>query len=477
MRVRVSWYRLAPSAALLTCIASCAAPVDRPLSGAMPEVDAVFSAYTDQTPGCALGVIRDGEFVYRRGYGMANLEHGAPIDADTVFRLASVSKQFTAMVVLLLAEEGRLSLDDPVRRWISELRDFGDRISIRQLIHHTSGIRDYLTLMRLAGYRDADYYSAADLLAMLARQRDLNFRPGAEHLYSNSGYFLLGEIVERVTGQSLAAAAEERIFAPLGMSQTHFHDDHTRLVPRRASGYAPGDDGLDVSMTTLPIVGDGGVLTTVNDLLAWDRNFYQNRLGSGSPELITRWLQPGALDSGEPIEYSAGITDGTYRGRRLVSHGGSYVGFRANILRFPEQRFTAIVLCNVATANPSRLGRQVADAYLADELGPRSSDAGSEVAAPAPAEFALSVAELRELEGRYVSPELRSTYVLEIAEGELYWEIPLRLRYRLVSEGRDRMRGDGWPVLFRFERDSAGRVSGFELDAGRVVDLWFERVR
>ncbi len=443
----------------------------------MPEVDAVFASYGDQTPGCALGMIRDGEFIYRRGYGMANLEHSVPINADTVFRTGSVSKQFTAMIVLLLAEEGRLSLDDPVRQWISELRGFGDQISVRQLLHHTSGIRDYLTLMALAGYRDADYYSAADLLAMLARQRDLNFLPGAEHLYSNSGYFLLGEIVERVTGQSLAAVAGERIFAPLGMSQTHFHDEHTRLVPNRASGYAPVDDEFTVSMTTLPIVGDGGVFTTINDLLAWDRNFYDNRLGSGSPELILRWLQPGALASGEPVEYSAGITDGSYRGARLVSHGGSFVGFRADILRFPEHRFTAVVLCNVSTANPSELGRRVADVYLADELGVRGPDAAVEAEAPRPAEFALSVAELRDFEGRYVSPELRVTYVLEIEEGELFWEIPLRLRDRLASEGPDSMRAQEWPVAFRFERASSGRVSGFELDAGRVVDLWFERVR
>ncbi len=474
---RTAWRRLARCTVLLTCIAGCGTAVDGPLAGTMPEVDAVFAAYGDQTPGCALGVIRDGEFVYRRGYGMASLEHSVPITADTVFRTGSVSKQFTAMVILLLAEEGRLSLDDPVRRWVPELRDFGDRIAIRQLMHHTSGIRDYLTLMALAGYREADYYSADDLLAMLSRQRDLNFRPGAEYLYSNSGYFLLGEVVERATGQSLAAVAEERIFAPLGMSQSHLHDEHTRLVPNRANGYSPGDGGFDVSMTTLPIVGDGGLFTTVNESLAWDRNFYDNRLGAGSPELVRRWLQPGMLDSGEPLEYSAGIAVTTYRGQRLVSHGGAFVGFRADLLRFPEQRFGVTVLCNVSTANPSELGRRVADIYLADDLGPRPSPAATEEPAVAPQEFALSVAELRDFEGRYVSPELRVTYMLEIQDGELFWEIPLRRRDWLASEGPDRMRAQEWPVLFRFERDSAGRVSGFELDAGRVVDLWFERVR
>lgn len=475
--VRATWGHLASSAVLLGFAVGCAAPEDGPPTRAMPEVDAVFAAYGEQTPGCALGVIRAGEFIYRRWYGLANLEHGVPINADTVFRTGSVSKQFTAMIVLLLAEEGRLSLDDAVSQWIPELRDFGDRVTLRQLIHHTSGIRDYLTLMRLAGYREADYYSAPDLLAMLARQRDLNFRPGAEFLYSNSGYFLLGEVVERATGKSLAAVADERLFAPLGMGETHFHDDHERLVQNRANGYAAADGGFTVSMTTLPIVGDGGVFTTVNDLLAWDRNFYDNRLGSASPELITRWLQPGTLDSGEPIAYSAGITDGKYRDLRLVSHSGGFVGFRADILRFPEQRFTAIVLCNVSTANPSALGRAVADVVLTDELGRRPSEPVTAQTAPDSPEFALSVAELREFEGRYVSSELRSSYVLEIDEGELYWEMPLRFRHRLASEGADRMRADEWPVLFRFERDSRGRVSGFELDAGRVVDLWFERVR
>lgn len=477
MMVHATWWYVGPSVALLALAVGCAAPVDGPLTATIPEVDAVFAAYDDQTPGCALGVIRDGEFIYRRGYGLANLEHSVPISAETVFRIASVSKQFTAMIVLLLEQDGLLSLDDAVGRWIPQLRDFGDRVTLRQLVHHTSGVRDYLTLMALAGYREADYYAAPDLMAMLARQRDLNFRPGAEFLYSNSGYFLLGEVVQRATGKSLAGVAEERLFAPLGMGETHFHDDPERLVPNRASGYAAADDGFTISMTNLPIVGDGGVFTTVNDLLAWDRNYYDNHLGSGAPELITRWLQPGTLDSGEPIAYSAGITDSTYRGLQLVSHSGGFVGFRANILRFPEQRFTIIVLCNTSTANPSALGRSVADVLIADQLGRRPSEPVAAETALASPEFALSVAELREFEGRYVSSELRSSYVLEIEEGELYWEIPLRLRHRLASEGLDHMRADEWPVLFRFERDSGGRVSGFELDAGRVVGLWFERVR
>lgn len=468
---------------LLAALSACGQEGAPPLlSGSRPEVDAVFVEYDrPASPGCSVGVIRDGEFVYRKGYGLANLEYGIPLDADSVFRIGSVSKQFVAMLVLLLEEEGTLSLQDDVRRWIPELPDFGEPLTVGSLVYHTSGLRDYLELMALAGYRDEDYYTAPELLAMLARQRELNFRPGERHLYSNTGYFLLGQIVERATGTSLAAAARERIFAPLGMTSTHFHDDAARIVPRRASGYAPAPDGgFVISMTTLPIVGDGGVFTSVNDLLAWDRNFYDNRLGEGRPELIERWLEPGLLSAGERAGYSAGIVDDTYRGLRVVHHGGSFVGFRAEMMRFPEQRLGVVTLCNVSTAQPTRLSYRVAEVFLGGLMEPEvASAAAGEAAADGDGdaeEFPLPVAELRHFEGRYVSPELQATYVIAVRDGRLSWEIPGKIQSLLRAESEDRFRGESWPVLFHFARTSQGQVSGFLLDSGRVQNLWFERV-
>lgn len=451
-----------------------------------PAVDAIFAEYDlPGSPGCALGVIREGEFVYQRGYGMANLEYDLPITPDSVFRIGSVSKQFTAMTILLLQEAGELSLDEDIRTYLPAMPDFGEPITVADLMHHTSGIRDYLTLMTLAGYRDEDYYDAPELYRLMTRQRQLNFMPGEEFLYSNSGYFLLGQIVESVAGKTLAQAAAELIFEPLGMNATHFHDDTDRIVPSRATGYAsaPGG-GFQVSMTTLPIVGDGGVFTTVNDLLAWDRNFYDNRLGKGDPELISRWQEQAVLDNGEQLPYAAGINVGNHRGLRLLSHGGAFVGFRADILRYPDQRFGVITLCNFAAANPSRLARQVAEQYLDEQMEPprEREVAATEDAEAEQEEFPLPAAELRQYAGRYVSTELGAEYLLEVSNGHLRWDISERFGAAMTPTATDGFAsghplfGDQAVLSFRFGRTGLGNVTGFMLDAGRVKNVWFARV-
>lgn len=253
------------------------------LSGsAAAAIDEIFAMYDDtRSPGCAVGVVRGDRLTFARGYGMADLEQRVPLGPESVFRIGSVSKQFTAAAVVLLAVEGTISLDDPVTRWVPELPDYGPELTIRRLLHHTSGIRDYLTLTRLAGYRDFDWYDDEDLLEMLARQRETNFPPGSEYLYSNSGYWLLSEIVERATGESLADFAEDRFFDPLGMDATHFHDDATRIVPRRAVGYAPTEEGYRISTTTLPMIGDGGVFTSVEEMALWARQLADPTVGGG----------------------------------------------------------------------------------------------------------------------------------------------------------------------------------------------------
>ncbi len=476
-----SMFVLVLFAAMITACGETATSV---LPGSrQPAVDAIFAEYdSPSSPGCALGVIQDGELIYGRGYGMADLERGAALDADSVFRIASVSKQFTAMTVLLLDEAGTLSLDDDIRDWLPEIPDFGDVITIRHLLHHTSGLRDYLALTALAGYRDEDYYDASELLGLLARQRDLNFRPGAEFLYSNSGYFLLGQIVERASERSLGDAADELIFGPLGMRSTHFHDDAAHLVPRRALGFAPEDGGgFVLSMTTLPITGDGSVFTSVNDLLAWDRNFYDNRLGNGDPRLIQRWLAGGVLNDGTVIPYGSGIVTREYRGLPMVGHGGAFVGFRADMIRFPAQRFGVITLCNLSTAGPAALARRVADRYLGDVMGPapdpdaRGSDATGEDPGK---ESLLPVAELRGFAGRYRSAELDVIYEIAVREGRLVASIPYRLEWELRPAESDRfVAGErGRQMVFRFARNSRGAMTGLMVDAGRVVNLWFDRI-
>ncbi|MGE0438927.1 MAG: serine hydrolase domain-containing protein [Gemmatimonadales bacterium] len=337
-------------------------------------IDSIFSRY-DRTsvPGCALGVFRNDRIVSARGYGMADLNQGVPITPETVFYIASTSKQFTAMSIALLAEEGKLALTDPVRKWIPELPAYADRITIANLVHHTSGLRDYLGLWALSGRSVADEIPEEVALDLIRRQQALDFEPGSQYSYSNSGYFLLSQIVKRASGRSLRDYAEARIFGPLGMAHTQFHDDNTRIVPRRAEGYQPAGPGrFQIVRTSFALVGDGGLLTTIEDLLKWDANFFANRLGRGDQGLIdlVTTAPRASLADGTPQRYAFGLMPGTYRGLPVVEHGGSFIGFRAQLLRFPGEHFSVAILCNDYTAAPEQLARQVADRYLADRLAP-----------------------------------------------------------------------------------------------------------
>ncbi len=438
------------------------------------QVDEIFSPYDHTwTPGCAVGVIRDGEFVLRRGYGMANLEYGIALSPESVFRIGSTSKQFTAAAILLLAQEGKLSLDDDVRDHLPELHDFSTPVTIRHLMHHTSGYRDYLTLASLAGMRSDDYYTDDDLLEMLARQRELNFMPGDEYLYSNSGYWLLSQVVERASGKSLKEYGAEKMFAPLGMNSTHFHDDHTEIVPNRASGYAPTRDGFRISMTTLPMIGDGGVFTTVDDLLRWDQNFYDSSVGGR--ELIEQMLSTGSLNDGEALSYASGLTVNTYRGLSIVSHGGSFVGFRAEMIRFADEHVSVICLCNRSDASPSRLARQVADVYLGDRMEPREGAGQRRPQPQPPAIVELSGDELDAFAGDYYSEELDVTYRLEVASDGTRIDYGFGSRRSSARPiGNDSFWRDN--LTMRFARTADGTITGFQLDAGRVKNLRFTRV-
>ena len=330
------------------------------------KVDELFAKWDSTvSPGAALAIIKDGQIIYERGYGMADLEHNIPITPTSVFRIASTSKQFTAACIAILAREGKLSLDDDIRKYIPELHVYDKPVTVRHLIHHISGIRDYLTLAELAGMAEFDSYNPQDSIEQLARQKRLNFSPGDDFLYSNSGYFLLGVIVQRVSGKSLNDFAQERIFKPLGMKNTHFHDDHTMIVKNRACGYSPTKQGYRISMTSLDHVGDGGVFTTVEDMFLWDQAFYTYQLGKELMELL---VTPGVLNNGKQLDYAFGLVISDYKGLKTVGHGGSFVGFRTLMIRFPEQRFSVVCLANLSTINPSKLCEQVADIYLADQF-------------------------------------------------------------------------------------------------------------
>lgn len=351
------------------------------------RIDSIFARYDHtNTPGCALGVYRDDRLVYGRGYGIADLNQGVPIGTNTVFYIASTSKQFTAASIALLLESGTLSLVDPVRKWVPELPAYTQPITIEHLVHHTSGLRDYLGLWAMSGRSIADEIPQEMALEMIARQRALDFEPGTRYSYSNSGYLLLAEIVKRASGKSLHDFTGEHIFAPLGMTSTQFHDDNTRIVARRAEGYQPTATGFQIVRTSFALVGDGGLLTTVEDLRKWDSNFYQNRLGKGDPSLVRQLVTPSSLPlaGGRPQRYAFGLMPGKYRGLDIVEHGGAFIGFRAQLLRFPTEHFSVALLCNDYTAQPEAMARKVADVYLADRLAPAVASAAGAPATSAP---------------------------------------------------------------------------------------------
>ena len=334
------------------------------------RVDKIFAKWDSTvSPGCALSVMKDGQIVYKRGYGMADLDHDIPIGPETVFHVASISKQFTAAAIILLAQEHKISLDDDVRKYITELPDFGTPITIRHLIYHTSGLRDQWALLDLAGWRySLDLITDDDVLALISRQKDLNFKPGGKHVYCNTGYTLLAQIVKRVSGQSLREFTDKRIFIPLDMKSTHFRDDHAEIVKHIAYGYVDdaGGGSYRLSVTNFDTVGATSLLTTVEDLAQWDENFYHPRVGG--PELVAQQLHRGKLNNGKELDYAFGLEHGKYRGLRTVDHGGADAGYRADLVRFPEQHFSVACLCNKGEINPGELTRKVADIYLAEKF-------------------------------------------------------------------------------------------------------------
>jgi CubicO group peptidase (beta-lactamase class C family) len=327
------------------------------------RVDKIFAAWDrSDSPGCALGIIHNGQFIYKRGYGIANLETQAPINTNSVFRIASTSKQFTAMCIALLEEDGKLSLDDDIRIYVPEIPDYGTPIRIYHLIYHTSGLQDYL---RYCGETDTE----EDILNILSNLQTLNHPTGESWKYTNSGYFLLGVIVKRVSGNTLRQFAEKNIFQPLNMTSTFFNDDTSKddQIQNLAIGYYKTETGEYVEfMTQLDIVGDGSLFTTVEDLFKWDQNFYHNILGKGDQSLIDRVLTVGTLDDGSelPVSYAFGLFIDTFKGRTSVSHGGSFVGYRAEMFRLPGENFTVICLFNLADTKPMDLVKNVAEIFI-----------------------------------------------------------------------------------------------------------------
>ena len=419
------------------------------------RADSVFQRF-DRTdsPGCALGVYQDGKVLYARGYGMASLELGVALSPRSVLDVGSISKQFTAMSMLMLQKEGKLSLDDPIRKYIPEMPAYADRVTLRRALSQTSGLRDLYTMMGQTGRAfDGD---TIDALRIITRSAEPNYEPGARYLYTNSGWILAAQIVYRLTGKTLAQFAEERLFAPLGMRDTRYLADATLIIPNLATAYSPRPGGgfrVERSAYDGAIMGAGAVHTTVEDFGRWLNNYDEATVGGR--DIIETMTTATKLNDGKPAAsgatqaYAIGLNVGTLRGLRVVSHGGSWAGYRGHFLRFPDQRFAVATFCNLSTSGPDSLARKVAGIYLGDRMQPDSATMRT-VALDAEPRVDVPVTTLRGLAGVWRNVErgeVRRTRLIGDTLFSLGGE-----RTRLVPLGGGRFRAASGTEI-RFEGD------------------------
>lgn len=340
-------------------------------------IDQLFTAFSNpETPGASVAVARDGKIIFKKGYGSADLEYSIPNTPSTIFHIASLSKQFTAFSILLLEGEGKLSINDNVRKYIPEVPDFGRAITLDMLMHHTSGLRDQWDLLAMAGWRLDDIITKEQILRLISNQKELNFIPGEEFLYSNTGFTLLAEVVARVSGQTFAEFTRTHIFQPLKMTNTLFYDDCEKIVKNRAYSYHADSTGLKKSILSYSTVGATSLFTTVEDLSLWAMNFENPVVGKN---VIGRMNLRGILNKGDTIGYAMGQGIGVYKGLKMISHNGADAGYRTSLFRFPDQKFSVNVLSNSASFDPSGMALRIADIYLKDvEVLKKDSDVKSE---------------------------------------------------------------------------------------------------
>lgn len=419
----------------------------------MKRIDQIFAQWDKAgSPGAALVVMKDDQVIYQRGYGYANLEYDIPITPSSIFHVASVSKQFTAFAIALLVEEGKLSLDDDIHCHLPELPDFGQTITVRHLIHHVSGLRDQWELLMMAGWRFDDVITTNHVMKLVRHQRDLNFAPGSEYLYCNTGYTLMAQIVERISGRSFREFTTQRIFEPLGMDHSFFYDDHEELVKSRAYSYAPkGVNGFRKSVLSYATVGPTSLFTTAEDLAKWLVNL--NHTSVGGPEVVRQMHERFTLISGETIPYAFGLSHTEHRGLKLVGHSGADAGYRTFCGRIPDHGLGIIVLTNLSTATPYDMALRVAEVLLAEHLQP-------EAPAPAPM-LGVDPAAWTDFLGEYWIPHLAKVATIARHDDHLVMQVTDEDENELIPIGETSFHVPKLQETMTFQRDEGGRVTHF----------------
>jgi CubicO group peptidase (beta-lactamase class C family) len=411
MKIRI-WVLLLPISLGLACTESDR----RPSGGHTIDSSAFDDIFTDfvasNGPGCAFAVSHAGQVIETRAYGSANLEHAIQNTPETIFEPGSVSKQFTAAATVLLALDGEISLDDDIRDYLPEIPDYGEVIRVRDLLNHTSGLRDWGSIAGIGGWpRTTRIHTHTHMLDIASRQRALNYPPGQYYSYTNTGYNLQAVLIERVTGQTFEEFSQERVFQPLGMTKTQWRNDFSEIVQDRSVAYRHNSDGSwNQLMPFENVHGNGGLLTTVGDLLKFTHNLDTGET-VGGPEFVAHMHQQGVLNSGREIDYASGLRIGEYRGVREVQHSGSTAGYRGHLTRFPDQEIAVSVMCNTASANAGSLAHSVADLYLENTIDEQMVPiAGIE----------LPTDKLRSFTGRYRNTRTNTAIGIVLSEGTLF---------------------------------------------------------
>ncbi len=425
-------------------------------------------------PGAAIGIVKNGELVYSRGYGAANLENGISFTPETVSDIGSVAKQMTDFAIVLLAQQGKLSIDDDIRKYLPEVPDFGAPITIRHLIHHTSGLREIYGVWAIAGGRSGDGILQADALRLATHSKELNFKPGDRHSYCNTGYMLLAEIISRVGEAPFEDWMQTHIFRPLNMDNTFIMNERGELFPRCADSYEKSENnGFRKIFDNSTVQGAGGVYSTIPDLARWMNNYRDPR--TGGPAAIAQMMERGVLNNGDTLDYAFGLVIDLYRGVRRIRHTGASAGYRAIFTYFPDQDLGMVMKSNFAGFNGADLTDKITDLVLKTELAPAPPANQPAAIKPGP-DHSLSLDELAAYAGVYYCPELETVYRISVQEGGLVADHRRHSGLKLKALEKDIFEDTAGPLgKIRFIRDVKGAVSGMRITSGGVMDLWMER--
>jgi CubicO group peptidase (beta-lactamase class C family) len=439
------------------------------------RIDSIFTQWTEANhPGGAVGIMHKGEIIYSKAFGTASMEYNIPNSTDMMFNTGSVSKQFTAMGIVLLHEKGLLSVDDDIRKHLPYMPDFGSPITIRHMLHHTSGMRSLHAMLGLAGWRSDDSRTNEDLNRFMLNQKELNFVPGAEYLYCNTGYMLMVNIIEEVTGEKFPAWIKANIFDPLGMPNTYVEDRYDRIVPNNATSYYDRQDGFFRAVEYWGYIGSGNMHSTTKDLLTWLHNFGEPKANWESAFDLMKTIDP--LNDGSENDYGFGVRVNKYRGYEKVQHGGAIGGFRAYVSTYPEEQLSFAVLTNFSSSNPGGAESKMADILLEDKKNEITDmlPLNNENKEVDEKEEDLTSIDLNAYAGRFYSPELESTLDIIYQNEKLIGHHGRHGDFPMELVDRDELDIKGFASV-KVVRNDENVITGIRVSNGRARNVWFEK--